>query len=374
MAQNSASYFVNVLNTRPFVISRSSFPSHGRYASKWLGDNFSAFDWMAYSIPGIFNFQMFGIPLIGADICGFNGDTNEELCCRWYQLGMLYTFSRNHNSNNTIPQEPWTFGPTLLAVSNSAIRIKYSLINYYYTLMFRVSLEGGSVFRPTFFEYPSDIRLQFDHSQDNFMIGNALLVHPVLTQGVTSVSAYFPADIWYDWYTGQKTITPFNRTLTLNAPLNGNINIHMRGGTIIARNDASNTATTVEDLRLGNLSLVIAINGQGKANGHLVLDDGLSVKTIENGNFTFVQYSYTETGSSALLVINVVQSGYTKAPGEWPNISELTLYGCLSAIKSITSNGIQVNGNLEYSSYYQVAVAELTGIIPDMSAQLLINF
>lgn len=230
MALASSKYFTDVLKTRPFILSRSSFPGQGRFASKWLGDNFSLYDWMAYSIPGIFNFQIFGIPLIGADICGFSFDTTEDLCCRWYQLGTMYPFTRNHNSNNTIPQEPWAFGPLLLAVSNQAIRNKYSLMNYYYTHMFFLSVEGGTFFKPTFFEYPSDVRLQYDHAEKNFMVGPALLVHPALIRDITIVEAYFPADIWYNWYTGKRITTPFNRTLTLDAPLNGTINIHVRGG------------------------------------------------------------------------------------------------------------------------------------------------
>ena len=74
-------------NKRTFIIERSSYAGIGKFGSKWLGDNYSSAWHMGLSVTGAMSMNMFGVPFVGSDICGFHGDTNEELCARWHYVG-----------------------------------------------------------------------------------------------------------------------------------------------------------------------------------------------------------------------------------------------------------------------------------------------
>lgn len=137
-------------------MSSGSFAGAGRWAGHIVEDSLSDFDDMAKSIGKIFNFQLFGMPFTGVDVCGREGNATAELCSRWMALGSMYPFMRNHNSLNSSAQEPYAFQEEyVLAASKASLRLRYSLLKYYYTI-YAANYGVGTVFSPLFVHFPYD--------------------------------------------------------------------------------------------------------------------------------------------------------------------------------------------------------------------------
>ena len=86
----------------PFILSRSTSAGSGSVAAHWNGDNAATWKFLRVSIQGMLNLNMFGVPHVGSDLCGFLLDTHPELCARWAQVGVFYPFVRNHNNYTAI--------------------------------------------------------------------------------------------------------------------------------------------------------------------------------------------------------------------------------------------------------------------------------
>ncbi|XP_067088732.1 lysosomal alpha-glucosidase isoform X2 [Osmerus mordax] len=280
-ASATHSALVRVRGARPFVLSRSSFPGIGCFSGVWTGDVQSDWEQLRFSIPAILLFGLFGVPLAGADVCGFGGDTTEELCVRWMQLGAFYPFMRNHNDKPNAPQEPYVFGQKAQAAMRTAVMLRYSLLPFLYTLFHHAHTSADTVARPLFLEFPSDPNSQTIDRQ--FLWGGSLLISPVLEQGAWELAAYLPPGTWYSLHNGQ----PFysrGQYLLLPAPLD-TIQVHVREGHIIPQQEP---ALTTSASRNNPFLLTVALSAGGWAWGDLFWDDGDSLDTFEKGDYSYV--------------------------------------------------------------------------------------
>eukprot|EP00276_Gloeochaete_wittrockiana_P018185 CAMPEP_0184341240 /NCGR_PEP_ID=MMETSP1089-20130417/9855_1 /TAXON_ID=38269 ORGANISM="Gloeochaete wittrockiana, Strain SAG46.84" /NCGR_SAMPLE_ID=MMETSP1089 /ASSEMBLY_ACC=CAM_ASM_000445 /LENGTH=975 /DNA_ID=CAMNT_0026669427 /DNA_START=135 /DNA_END=3059 /DNA_ORIENTATION=+ len=335
---------------RSFVLSRSTFVSSGKWTAHWTGDNTSTFNDLYWSILGLLNFNILGIPNIGSDICGFNGDTTEELCTRWIQVGAFYTFSRDHDSINSVSQELYRW-PQVASVSQTVLGIRYSILSQFYTLFYFSATQGTPVIRPLFFQFPKD-QNTFAIDQQ-FLIGRFLMVSPVLQQGATSVRAYFPDGVWYDYYTYSRLSVPTGGGyLTLSAPITF-VPLHILGGSITT---IETPELTTAATRLNPFSLLIAPDANGKSTGDLYVDDGVSLfpNIISSNAYTLSNFTAVQSGAKGYVQSQVLKAGYK---GSQVNMS-LTSVVAL-AVPSQPSS-VTINGSPISSWSYNGSVQSLT--------------
>lgn len=330
-------------NLRGIVISRSTYPSSGTMAGHWLGDNTSQWTHLKQNIIGLLEFNLFGIPYIGADICGFFGDATPEMCQRWMQMGAFNTFYRNHNGFNGIDQDPGALGPQVAHASKEITEIRYSLLPYLYTLFYLTNLNGGTVIRSLGHEFPADLRaLNIDRQ---FLWGSSLLISPVLDINKRTVVAYFPNSRWFDFYNG-KEIEETIRAHELDAPLD-HLLLHVRGGSILV---TQKSALNTRQSRLNNFGLLIAPNETNEAIGDLYWDGGEEINPINSSSF--VNFFY----SNGIIRNTVVKNLFDFSKTNQARLETIRVFGVDNRPKSITvDQGGSIN-SFTYNSLTKVRI------------------
>uniref|UniRef100_A0A1B6F1T2 P-type domain-containing protein n=1 Tax=Cuerna arida TaxID=1464854 RepID=A0A1B6F1T2_9HEMI len=341
-------------NQRPFVISRSSYPGHGHFTGVWTGDVFSTWDDMAHSISDILSFSLFGIPMSGADICGFNGNTTIALCQRWSQLGAFYPFSRNHNTDNAIDQDPVALGPGVVDAARKALLVRYSLLPFLYTLFWHAHTKGDTVARPLFFESPKDEKTYGLHSQ--FLWGSALLIAPILSEEKTYATAYLPAGRWYDFYT-YRPINSKGSTYLLPKQMDM-IPLLLSGGNIVPTQQP-NTTTTAS--RKNPMGLLVALCSAANATGDLYWDDGDSLDH-EDGVYNYVTFAVTKGQLSS----SVQQWKYTTTL----KLAEVKVMGVEETVTNVTIDGSPAH----FSYKADVKLLNVTSLSVDLSKPFILSW
>ncbi|GMH10395.1 hypothetical protein Nepgr_012236 [Nepenthes gracilis] len=225
---------------RPFVLSRAFFSGSQRYGAVWTGDNTAEWEHLRISVPMVLTMGLTGLTFAGADVGGYFGNPEPELLVRWYQLGAYYPFFRGHAHHDTTRREPWLFGERNRELMRDAIRTRYVLLPYFYTLFREANTTGVPIMRPLWMEFPAD-EAAFSNDEA-FMVGNSLLVQGIYTERAKHASVYLPGgESWYDLRSG--TSYKGGATHKLEVSEEG-IPAFQRAGTIIPRKDRYRRSST----------------------------------------------------------------------------------------------------------------------------------
>jgi alpha-glucosidase len=195
------------------------------------------------------------------------------------QLSAFFPFYRNHNVLSAISQEPYIW-ESVATATKTAMKIRYSILPYLYTLFYQAHTTGSTVMRALAWEFPNEPWLA--NADRQFLLGPSLMIVPVLVPQATSVQGVFPGvrdgQAWYDWYTRKAVQVQSGENKTIDAPL-GHIPIFVRGGGIIPQQAPG--YTTAES-RKNPWSLLVALSEEGKAAGELYVDDGESLEPVQS--------------------------------------------------------------------------------------------
>ena len=286
-------------NERPYVITRAGYAGIQRYSTMWTGDNTTTWDALALSIPMYETLGLSGEPFIGGDIGGFIGRAEPELMTRWYEVGFLTPFCRNHAEVTGYDHEPWRFGSYYEGIIRKYLKLRYRLLPFLYSELEEAHRTGMPVFRPLLLNYQSDYNtLSID---DEFMVGTELLAAPILRPAQSSRRVYLPEGTWYDFWTGKLI---HSGDIQVEAPLEM-VPLYVRGGSILPMGPEMNYVGE----KTGALSFTIFPDAQGQARLSLYEDDGVSQAYLKDG-FRRTALSYKTAAAGAEIEIGAPQGTY----------------------------------------------------------------
>lgn len=282
---------------RPFILSRSGFAGIQRYAALWTGDNAAEWGHLAISLPMCLSLAISGVSFCGADVGGFFKNPDHELFIRWYQAGAFLPFFRAHAHIDTKRREPWLFGPEATMLVRDAIRKRYMMLPFWYTQFYINNQTGLPVIRPLWVEFPTD-RNTFTIDNE-FLIGDSILVRPVTEPGVNEVKVYLPgqSEVWYDMDTYQ----PFQADGYVNLPVDiRKTPVFVRAGSIIPlKLRVRRSSKLMHD---DPFTFVVVLKENGTAHGNLYIDDGSTFQFLYNKKSLFISLAFENLQLSSTFV------------------------------------------------------------------------
>ncbi len=201
----------------------------------WQCDN--AFSWSAQrgmpaTLRAALSGSVSGFPFWAPDIggyygCGEGGTSDEELWIRWLQLGALHPVMRDHLGDKCARAIDLWSTPATIAAFRRYATLHQRLVPYVYGLALQAVEQGRPLMRPVALMSPNDRRAWRD--EFTYLLGDDVLVAPVVQPGAREREIFIPEGVWIDWWEGRDYLGP--DVVTVPAPLD-RIPLFVRAGKI----------------------------------------------------------------------------------------------------------------------------------------------
>lgn len=294
---------------RPVIFHRWGGLGSHRYQIGFSGDALINFPTLAFQPYFTATASNVGYGYWGHDLGG-HAFTDEktvndpELVLRWIQFGVFTPIFRTHATNDSrIERRIWMFPnfPDML----EAVKLRYSLFPYIYTMAREAYDTGISLCRPLYYEYP-EVEEAYAYEEEYFF-GNDILVAPIVEaseNGVCTKTIWFPEGNWWSVATNELIEGPCTMTMEFSKT---DIPYFYREGSIVPLNPAS-----VKNVTEHPEHLVINVVSGKEGKGKLYEDEG------DNSDYdvAFATTAFTQTlnGNKRTLVINPREGNSSNLP------------------------------------------------------------
>jgi alpha-glucosidase len=280
----------SVSHERVWSINRNFYLGAQRFGfGTWSGDIRTGFPSMAAQRARMLSMIDLGQSQWSMDSGGFQGHPSPENYARWIEFASVVPIMRVHNTYGE-HRQPWVYGPIAEAAATKAIRWRYSMIPSLYSWENQAHYSSVGIVRPLFWEFPDDPKCV--DATDSWMLGNGLLVSPVVHQGETTHKVYLPEGAtWYDYLTDQSYVGGQEIEVPVDSQTWSDLPMFVREGTILASQDP---VQYVGERPVDSIKLDVWPSRSRMAAFGLYTDDGHSYD-YERGRY----FSQNITGATA---------------------------------------------------------------------------
>jgi alpha-glucosidase len=254
---------------------RSAWLGSQPYASVlWAGDqqtDWSEGDGMPSVIPIELGLGVTGFPYVGHDIGGYMSQTTvpttKELWFRWCSLGALTPVMRTHHGRSARMNWSWEKDAETIDHMRRWTKLHQQLLPYFEVSAANAAATGMPIMRPVALGYP-DAGAWAWTATDEYLLGDRILVAPVVIEGATDRDVQLPEGRWYPLVSGVGGSIEGGGRVTVDAPVT-EIPAFLPEGTILALLppevdsvvEAPDDDATVTTADIGNARILIVTGG-----------------------------------------------------------------------------------------------------------------